>query len=62
MLDLTAGGWQWWEVQNLVRNGWKTVFGIPDSENVSPAGEDSDWVKEIHCCVNRMEVYFSLVL
>ena len=47
---------------NLVRNGWKTVFGMPDSENVSPGGEDSDWVKEIHCCVNRMEVYFSLVL
>ena len=49
-------------MQNLIRAGWKNVFGIPDSENVSPAGEGSDWVKEIHCCKSGMEVYFSLVL
>ena len=46
-------------MQNLIRAGWKNVFGIPDSENVSPAGEGSDWVKEIHCCKSGMEVYLT---
>ena len=46
----------------LMRAGWKNIFCIPDSENVSPAGEGSDWVKETHCCKSGIEVYFSLVL
>ena len=49
-------------MQNFVRAGWKNVFCIPDSENINPAGEGSDWVKETHCCKSGMEVYFSLVL
>ena len=41
----------------LLRAGWKHVFCIPGFENVSPAGERSDWVKETHCCESGMEVF-----
>ena len=45
----------------LLRAVWKNMFCVPDFEKVSPAGENSDWVKETHCCKSGMEVYFSLV-
>ena len=42
----------------LLRAGWKNIFCIPDSENVSPAGEGSDWVKEAHCYKSGIEFFW----
>ena len=42
----------------LLTAGWKNISCIPDSENVSSAGEDPDWVNEKHCCKSGMEVFF----